>query len=100
MTRVFVDPLKVTGFGETRGHLGATMEDGTVYKAKRGGVMDVEDAGHIAAMKRDGRVAVEGFAPKTSRAGRICTASGCTWRGWAWQTVCSSCGSPLEDEVS
>ena len=86
MGKVHTRPV-VTKFGEPRGITGATMEDGTVYSATRSGTMQVDRADHIAAMKRDPRVAdniaLENFVPSGLK-GRVCPS--CNFSAWAWQT--------------
>lgn len=99
MPRVFVPPPQVHNFGETRGVTGATMEDGTVYKARRNtGAMDVDDR-HLSFIKRDGRCAVETFAgTRHALPGRPCSNPTCHWRGWSWQETCVRCGAPTQEE--
>jgi hypothetical protein len=98
MTRVFVPPFR-EHFGDTKGSTGATMEDGTVYRARRGGVMTVDDPGHVRAMRRDGRLAIESMHdPHPERLGTVCSAPGCRFRGFPWQTECPRCGSALVKE--
>lgn len=98
MSRVFTRPVRER-FGDTSGITGATMEDGTVYRARRGGVMTVDDASHIAAMKRDPRVAdniaVETFHASVSN-GRHCVV--CSFSAWPWQATCPKCGNPTESD--
>lgn len=100
MARVYTQPVRER-FGDLRGITGATMEDGTVYRARRGGVMTVERADHIAAMKRDPRVAeniaVETFhaGPRTS--GRVCPR--CGFSGWSWQMTCPRDGTETEEDA-
>jgi hypothetical protein len=98
VTRVYTKPL-IEKFGELRGITGATMEDGTKYRARRGGVMTVDRADHIAAMKRDPRVmdniAVETFHARVEN-GRHCTV--CTFSAWPWQLTCPKDGHPTEED--
>lgn len=98
MARVFTKPL-TERFGDLRGITGATMEDGTVYRARRGGVMTVDDPSHVAAMKRDPRVAdniaVETFHAAPAR-GRYCPT--CHFSAWAWQVTCPRDGSPTKED--
>ena len=97
MARVYTKPLHEK-FGELRGITGATMEDGTVYKARRGGVMTVENPEHIAAMKRDPRVA-DNIAVETFHAnvrGRHCLS--CGFSAWEWQLTCPKDGTPTEKD--
>lgn len=99
MTRVYVAPVKER-FGELRGITGATMEDGTVYRARRGGVMTVDRADHLAAMKRDPRnadlLAVESFVVRGDHPGRTCPV--CAFNGWRWQTHCPRDGAEMREE--
>lgn len=96
MARVFTRPVRER-FGDFKGITGATMEDGTVYRARRGGVMTVENAEHIAAMKRDPRVA-DNIAVETFHAapslGRHCPT--CHFSAWEWQMTCPKDGTPTE----
>jgi len=98
MAKVYTKPLRES-FGELRGITGATMEDGTVYKARRGGVMTVENVEHIAAMKRDPRVmdniAVETFHVPPAP-GRHCPT--CQFSAWDWQMICPKDGTPTEED--
>ena len=94
MPRVYTKPIKEK-FGELRGITGATMEDGTVYRSSRSGSMMVESADHIAAMKRDPRVAdnvvVENYVPYSPEGGRHCPK--CGFSAWSWQTKCPKDGT-------
>jgi hypothetical protein len=98
MARVYTKPLRER-FGELRGITGATMEDGTKYRARPGGVMTVDNADHIAAMKRDPRVmdniAVETFNGAGVK-GRHCLV--CNFSAWPWQTQCPKDGTPTEED--
>ncbi len=98
LTRVFVPPIKER-FGELKGITGATMEDGTVYRSRRGGVMNVDRQDHIDAMKRDPRVAefiaVEGFNVK-GHAGAVCPQ--CGFAAWRWQDRCPKDGTDLRGD--
>ena len=97
MARVYTKPLRES-FGELRGITGATMEDGTVYKARRGGVMTVENPDHIAAMKRDPRV-MDNIAVETFHAqvhGRHCPT--CEFSAWPWQSECPKDGTPTKED--
>lgn len=100
MSRVYTKPLK-ENFGDLRGITGATMEDGTVYRARRGGVMTVERADHIAAMKRDPRVsdniAVETFHAAAGMSGRHCPT--CSFSAWPWQMTCPKDGTETEEDA-
>lgn len=98
MTRVFTQPFRER-FRDTRGITGATMEDGTVYRARPGGVMTVDRDDHLAAMKRDPRVA-ENIAVETFHgpimAGRYCPV--CNFSAWPWQAECPRDGTPTEGD--
>jgi hypothetical protein len=98
MTKVYTQPFRES-FGDTKGITGATMEDGTVYRARRGGVMTVDRSDHIAAMKRDPRVA-ENIAVETFHAqvenGRHCPV--CDFSAWPWQMECPRDGTPTEED--
>ncbi len=97
MGRIFTPPV-VEKFHEPRGITGATMEDGTVYRSRHG-VMHVDDANHLAAMKRDPRVAdniaQESFAPRRKLDGRWCGA--CHKSLWSWQNECPKCGAETQE---
>lgn len=100
MARVYTKPV-TERFGDLRGITGATMEDGTVYHARRGGVMTVDRADHIAAMKRDPRVAeniaVETFHGSPATRGRHCPT--CGFSGWSWQTTCPKDGTATKEDA-
>lgn len=98
MTKVFTPPVRER-FGDTKGVTGATMEDGTVYRSRQG-VMTVDRADHIAAMKRDPRVAeniaVETFHGGPKVRGRHCPT--CKFSAWDWQMTCPRDGTPTKED--
>lgn len=99
MTRMLVPPLreKKGGFGDLHGCTGATMEDGTVYRANRGGAFEVERADHVRAMQRDpniaGDIVAETFHAVDHRPGVRCTCGLTEY--WPWTKVCPRCGGDL-----
>lgn len=77
------------------------MEDGTVYKARPGGHMTVNDPAHLSAIKADGRLAIETMHdPHPERPGTVCTREGCNFHGFPWQKECPRDGSPMVKEGS
>jgi hypothetical protein len=99
MARVFTKPLRES-FGELRGITGATMEDGTVYRARRGGVMTVENENHLRAMKSNDPRVTDNIAIETFHAqvenGRHCPT--CSFSAWPWQLECPKDGTPTEED--
>lgn len=103
MTRMLVPRLRER-MGDLSGCTGATMEDGTRYRANRAGVMHVDDPSHVRAMRRDpqiaGDIVAETFHAHDPRPGRYCTC-GLT-EFWPWTRTCPRCGADLtvKDEAS
>ena len=95
MTRMLVPPMRER-MGDTRGCTGATMEDGTRYRANRRGQMHVEDAEHVRAMKRDpnvaGDIVEETFHAIDHRPGWRCSCGLTEYQPWT--KVCPRCGAP------
>ena len=99
MTRMLVPPMQ-SRMGDTRGCTGATMEDGTMYRANRRGSFEVDNADHVRAMRRDpviaGDIVAETFHAHDPRPGRYCTCS--PTELYPWTKVCPRCGADTTQE--
>jgi hypothetical protein len=98
---MLVDPVRAQGAGKHAdlvGCTGATMEDGTVYRADRGR-MDVERDDHAKAMIKnsDGFIVEEKFSG-AGIAGATCT--GCGFGAFKWQcnAPCPRCGGEIKED--
>lgn len=94
MTRFLVPRLQER-MGDFRGCTGATMEDGTRYRANRRGAFDVERADHARAIKRDpeiaGDIVAETFHAHMPGA-RACSCG--PTRYYPFTKACPRCGGP------
>lgn len=82
--------------GHPTGCTGATMEDGTVYRADRHGHMEVGDARHAAQMVSNPLAPGHVVEAKFHGAGvQGVTCGGCGFSGFRWQASapCPRCGS-------
>jgi hypothetical protein len=81
------------------GCTGATMEDGTVYRADRAGHMEVEDRGHVAAMlaNSDGFITEQKFSALRA-AGTSCSRCGFNGFSFHLSAPCPRCGGTMEAE--
>jgi hypothetical protein len=102
MTKMLVPPYSER-MGDTRGCTGATMEDGTVYRANRRGQFDVERGDHVRAMLKDpniaGDIVKETAACRVDfagRPGRFCSAVCDPTEYQPWTKSCPRCGAPTE----
>lgn len=91
MTRMLVDPMRSSSFGDTRGCTGATMEDGTVYRANKRGHMEVGNPEHVRAMVEGGIVVEQKFS---GAAVPGVTCRGCGFAGFPFHqsAPCPRCG--------
>jgi hypothetical protein len=92
---MLVEPRKNRD-GDLTGCTGATMEDGTVYRANRNGLMHVESDAHATAMVKNplapGHVVEQKFSG--ARVAGV-TCGSCGFGGFVWQASapCPRCGS-------
>lgn len=102
MTRMLVEPLH-KGDGDPRGCTGATMEDGTVYRANSQGHMEVTNPEHIKWMKKNplapGHVLEQKFSG-AGVAGASCTSCGFGAFLWQCSAPCPRCGGEIKEESS
>jgi len=103
MTRFAVPPLRDRKgvLSDLHGCTGATMEDGTVYRANRSGTFEVDNPSHARAIRRDpniaGDIVAVGAAMRNDfggRPGRYCTAHCCVTEYQPWTKKCPGCGAP------
>ena len=101
MTRMLVPPLRERKgrLSDLHGCTGATMWDGTVYRANRAGAFDCDDPGHVRDMRTDpaiaGDIVAETFHARTDRPGRYCDCG--STELWPWTRVCPRCGGPTHE---
>lgn len=81
------------------------MQDGSILRptgsSKRGMVVDVDNADHARAIKRQvkthGEFIEQGFTAPSGKPGRLCEPCNREW--WAWQKVCPKCGLETKEAI-
>lgn len=100
MPRMLVEPRRVRDGGLT-GCTGATMEDGTVYRANRQGHMEVEDSAHARAMVKNplapGHVVEQKFSG-AGIGGTVCQSCGFDGFHFHLSAPCPRCGGVMAEE--
>jgi hypothetical protein len=97
---MLVEPRKIKDGGLT-GCTGATMEDGTVYRANRAGHIEVEREDHARAMVKNPMAPGHVIEAKFSGAGVAgATCQSCGFSGFLWQTSapCPRCGGEIKED--
>lgn len=80
---------------------GFSCADGTQYKGRAGGTIEVSDR-HARAINT-GQYGQQGFISATgamtigTKRTTECTSPACRHRGQAWQTTCPRCGSEMSE---